>query len=88
MNRLTLLIASAAFLALTLFGNQGLLRLIQLKKMEHALDQEGSALIRQNREMAEEVQRLSQTDYLERLIRQERGYVRDGEILVELPNSP
>ncbi len=74
--------------SLTLFGDQGLIRLYRLKKMARQIDRENSALLRQNNELVGEIARLKEPDYLEHLIRQEKGYIREGEQLVEIPNSP
>lgn len=73
---------------LTLFGDQGLLRLIELKKMTRRLEKESLSLAHANRELAQEIERLKQPEYLDRLIREERGYIGEGEQLVEIPNSP
>lgn len=74
--------------SLNLFGQQGLVRLYRMKQMARALRYENEDLARQNGALTQEIEKLQQDDYLERLIREERGYVAENERLLEIPKSP
>ncbi len=79
------LVLFALFLAsVCLFSEQGLLKLRRLQALEKRLIKETQGLARENTEMTQEIQKLKDPAHLERLIRDTLGYVRPGEILVEI----
>ncbi len=88
MKRYPLFLVVIILIALNLFGNHGLLRLIQLKQHANSLGAANTELMQANWQFAQEIERLKDPPYLERLIREERGYIRDGEMLLEIPSSP
>ena len=82
------LLLLAGLFTLTLFGDHGLIRLFKISQIARHLRQESQSLSTENRQMVEEISRLKDPDYLERLIREERGYVRENERLLEIPKAP
>lgn len=88
MKRVKLILLTLFLASLTLFGDQGALRLWELMKISHTLEKQNRNLERQSRELTDQIGRLKEPEYLERLIREERGYIEEGETIVEIPNSP
>ncbi len=87
MRRWKLLLTLALLATITLIGDRGLVNLLKLKGRASSLRHEISALSDENRRLAEEIERLKEPEYLERLIREERGYIKEGEILLEIPGQ-
>ena len=73
---------------LTLFGRHGAIRLYEIKSIARGLQNENRVLARLNQELAEEIVKLREPETLERIIRDERGYIRKDEMLLEIPDSP
>ncbi|MBI4237442.1 MAG: septum formation initiator family protein [Deltaproteobacteria bacterium] len=67
------------------FGDQGLVRLRQLRHTEGELRQRELALSSRLQTLAQEKVRLDDPDYLELIIRRELGYVRSGELIYQFP---
>lgn len=82
-----LILFMLALILLTVAGEQGAWRLFHLKKRARQLEQANQSLMVENTALVGEIQHLKEPDYLERLIREERGYIRDGENLIEIPTS-
>ena len=76
----------AALLLAGVFGSRGLLHLRTLTIEEDAITQRIASLLRGNAALREELHRLRTDDRaLERRVREELGYVRDGEIVYRFP---
>ena len=69
---------------LCLFSDQGFFKLGRLKAMEARRQRENISLADKNNELQAEIARLKTQTYLEKLIREKMGYVRPGEIMIEL----
>lgn len=67
------------------FGDQGLVRLRQLRHTESEMRQRELALASRLQTLAQEKVRLEDPDYLELIIRRELGYVRAGELIYQFP---
>lgn len=85
--KLKLIWGSLFFLLLSLVGEQGLWRLYELKKVEKSLRGEIREISSKNGVLIEEIEKLQDRTYLERLIREERGYIGKGEMLLEMPKT-
>jgi len=79
-------IVSAALVGAVVFGSHGLLHLRALKSEERAISQRIAGLLLESRQLRYRLQRLRSDDrYLERLAREELGFVRPGEIVYRFP---
>ena len=66
----------------SVFGEKGFLHLLKLKKEMVALEERNALVQKENMLLRNRIQKLRQNDrVLERLVREELGWVRDGEIL-------
>ena len=88
MTKARFILLTLFLVLLTLLGDQGGWRLYRLKQISHRLQSDNLSLGQQNSELVAEIGRLQDSEYLERLIREERGYLRDDELLLEIPKSP
>lgn len=70
---------------LAAFGNGGWVKLYRLRNVEKSLMEENRLLTDHNMNLAKEISDLKDPLYLERIIREELGFVKDNEILYELP---
>lgn len=83
--RRRLILLLLGFFLLTLFGEEGLIRLIQLKKTARALEEANQLITQENQTLKAEVVQLNDPALLERLIREELGYLGEHEELLEIP---
>ncbi len=87
-------LVAAAFVSLglivaVLFGSRGLLQLGTLKMEERTIQQRLAVLLLENQRLHERLQRLRTDDRtLERLAREQLGFVRPGEIVYRFPGRP
>lgn len=81
MKRLLFFIAVLSLLVS--FGNEGWVRLYQLRRVEASLEEQNRLVALQNDEIRREIEDLKDPKYLERFIRNELGYSREGETLYE-----
>ena len=82
---------SAALVAAILFGSRGLLRLRALTNEEAAIKQRIGGLLLENQHLRTQLHALRSDDrYLERLAREQLGFVRPGEVVYRFstPNHP
>ena len=86
--RVKLALLSVLLLTLSLLGDQGAYRLYQMRKGVEDLRRENASIRQENARLVREIESLKELDSLERLIREEWGYIREGEVLVEVPKSP
>lgn len=67
---------------------QAALRLYRLVRQVAELEHHRTALLEENRQLREEIRRLYEPAYVERLAREQLGLVRPGEIAVILVPEP
>jgi cell division protein FtsB len=66
----------------SLFGERGFLHLLRLKEEKLALEEKNAITQKENALLRSRIQKLKRDDrVLERLVREELGWVKDGEIL-------
>ena len=65
------------------FGNEGWVRLYKLRAAEASLEAQNRLLTLQNEKSRHEVEDLKDPKYIDHFIRNEMGYVREGEIAYE-----
>lgn len=68
---------------LVAFGNEGWVKLYKLRQMDTDLAEENRLWALQNEKIRREIDDLKDPKYLERLIRNDMGFAREGEILFE-----
>jgi cell division protein FtsL len=79
-------VAAAGLFALS--SGQAALRLYHLGRQLAELEHQRDLLLAENRRLREEIRRLHDPAYVERLAREELGLVRPGEIAVVLVPEP
>ena len=82
---LGLLIAFATFGA---FGNDGWVKLLRLRRYNASLETQNASLIQNNSRLKKQIADLKNPKYLEHCIRDELGYLKEGEILFEMSEKP
>lgn len=83
-----LLVLVVLMLAYAIFGNRGVLRIVQAQRQQEQLQQQLSQLQQQQQQLRLEIERLnSDRDYWEQLARTRLGMVREGELIYYLPES-
>jgi cell division protein FtsB len=71
-----------------LLGSAGVRDLLILRRHDNTLEQQRDALLMDNATLRARISRLRSDDvYLQRLIRQELGYVRAGELVYRFPGT-
>lgn len=78
-----LLIFIGVLSLLVSFGNEGWVKLYRLRRVEAAIEEQNRLLALQNAKIRREIDDLNDPRYLERLIRNDMGYAREGETLYE-----
>jgi cell division protein FtsB len=78
-----LLFFIAVLSLLVSFGNEGWVRLYQLRRVGASLEEQNHLIALQNDKIRLEIEDLQDPKYLERFIRNEMGYAREGETLYE-----
>lgn len=71
----------ALFFVFTVWGKEGLVHLMELKKTRAEMILSNHELIKSNFLLLEEIERLKQADYMEQKARSEMGMVRDNEVV-------
>ncbi|MBI2981405.1 MAG: septum formation initiator family protein [Deltaproteobacteria bacterium] len=56
-----------------------------MKEAARKIENENRLLQEENHAMIDEIAQLKDSDYLERLIREQWGYIKEGETLLEMP---
>jgi len=73
-------------LGYAIFGERGIIRIVQAEKQKQRLEAELAALQQEQQELREEIDRLKHDkDYWEQLARKNLGMVREGELIYHLP---
>ncbi|MBL7684645.1 MAG: septum formation initiator family protein [Deltaproteobacteria bacterium] len=75
------------FAVLTIFGDEGLLKLKQLYTLKNQLKQENFELFQTNQKLLREATHLKDPIYAERLIREKLGYIKSREYILLLPEK-
>jgi len=82
------LLLYALLAASTLVGQHGLLHLQELRQEQQALEAEAFTLTRENADLRERIDRLKTDDgFLEKVAREELGFVGKGEIVYRFRDS-
>ncbi len=81
MKRLLFFIAVLSLLVS--FGNEGWVKLYRLRRVEAGLEEQNRLVAMQNDKIRHEIGSLKDPKYLDRFIRNELGYSRQGEMLYE-----
>jgi cell division protein FtsB len=72
----------------TIFDQRGLLHLWQLRQEQRALEARTFALLRENEELRNRLVRLETDEgFLEKVVREELGFVRKGELVYRFRNT-
>jgi len=83
-----LLIFIAAMLGYAVFGNRGVLRILQAERQRQQLEAQLVDLQQQQQRLRDEIERLRHDKtYWEQLARKKLGMVRDGELIYHLPSE-
>lgn len=69
------------FFVFTVWGKEGLVRLMELKKTRAEMILSNHELIKSNFLLLEEIEKLKQADYMEQKARSEMGMVRENEVV-------
>ncbi len=90
-QRFAVIVAAAVSIALVavfVFGTRGLLHLRSLTAEEATIRQRIAVLLTENQRLRSELHQLRHDDrYLERLAREQLGFVRPGEVVYRFPDS-
>jgi cell division protein FtsB len=78
-----LLFFIAVLSLLVSFGNEGWVKLYQLRRIGASLEEQNHLVALQNEKIRREIDLLNDPKYLDRFIRNEMGYAREGETLYE-----
>ncbi len=81
-----LLVIIVIMLGYAIFGNRGVLRILQAEKQQQQLELQLAEIKQQQQRLREEIERLrNDKDYWEQLARTKLGMVREGELIYHLP---
>jgi cell division protein FtsB len=81
-----LLVIILLMLGYAVFGNRGVVRIMQAERQKQQLEQKMADLQQQQQQLREEIDRLqNDKDYWEQLARKKLGMVREGELIYHLP---
>jgi len=82
---LALILLMAAY---AVFGNRGVLRIVQAQRQQQELQQRLEEMQTQQQELRQEIERLNNDrDYWEQLARTRLGMVREGELIYLVPTE-
>lgn len=83
-----LLVVILLMFAYAVFGNRGVLRILQAQRQQQGLQQQLTRMQQQQLELRQEIERLNtDRDYWEHLARTRLGMVREGELIYYLPDE-
>jgi cell division protein FtsB len=83
---ISLLVIIVLMFAYAVFGNRGILRILQAQQQKQELEEKLSALQERERQLRGEIERLQKDkNYWEQLARTKLGMVREGELIYHLP---
>ncbi len=81
-----LLVVILIMLGYAVFGNRGVLRILQTERQQEELRQQLAAIQKEQQQLREEIALLrNDKDYWEQLARTKLGMVREGELIYHLP---
>ncbi len=81
-----LLVIIIIMLGYAVFGDRGVLRILQAEKQQQQLEQQLEVIKQEQQRLREEIERLrNDKDYWEQLARTKLGMVREGELIYHLP---
>jgi cell division protein FtsB len=81
-----LLVFIVAMLGYAVFGNRGVLRILQAERQQQQLKEQLAVLQQEQQRLRDEIDRLrNDKDYWEQLARKKLGMVREGELIYHLP---
>lgn len=84
---ISLLIIIGLMFTYAVFGNRGVLRILQAQEQKEALEQQLAELKQQQVQLKLEIERLQKDkNYWEQLARTKLGMVREGELIYHLPD--
>jgi len=75
------------FASITIFGDEGLLKLRKLYTFKDQVQKENQELYLANQKLAREVNQLKESSNTERLIREKLGYIKSNEYILILGNK-
>ena len=85
---LALLVVIALMFVYAVFGNRGVLRILQAQKQKAQLEQQLVDLQLEHEQLRAEIERLKHDkSYWEQLARTKLGMVREGELIYHIPDS-
>ena len=88
-RRVVLLVAGALVVVGLAVGANGAMRVWQMERELHSLEQEIVRLRAQTATLTQTLDRLRNDPlYIEKRAREELGYVREGEIILKFPSQP
>lgn len=83
-----LLVVIVLMSAYAVFGNRGILRIIQAQRQQQQLQQQLTEMQQQQQQLRREIERLNNDrDYWEQLARTRLGMVREGELIYYVPEE-
>ena len=83
-----LLVIILIMLGYAVFGNRGVIRILQAEKQKEELQQRLDLLQQEQQQLRDEIERLQHDkDYWEQLAREKLGMVREGELIYHLPSK-
>ena len=83
-----LIIVVLLMTAYAVFGNRGVLRILQAQRQQQELRQQLAALEAEKQQLRRRIEQLQQDrDYWEHLARTRLGMVREGELIYHLPDK-
>ena len=85
---LWLLVIVVVMLCYAVFGDRGVLRILQAEKQQQQLEAQLEAIKLEQQRLRDEIERLrNDKDYWEQLARTKLGMVREGELIYHLPSK-
>ena len=83
-----LVIIILVMLGYAVFGNRGVIRIVQAERQQEQLQAQLTGLQQEQQRLREEIERLqNDKDYWEQLARKNLGMVREGELIYHLPTE-
>lgn len=70
------------FTTYTIWGEDGLMRLWELKDVRNQIAEENKNVLLQNLSQIEEIQKLKESHYVEQVARSELGMIREDEVIL------
>lgn len=71
----------------SLWGEDGLLRLLELKQLRNQIAEENKSMLLENLSYTQEIANLKKTTTIEQVARSELGMIRDDEVILLFPKT-